>query len=50
MRVEFGKSVKPLIDNEQMLDVRVAYVSDEQAESTYLDRGFGNSYDFNQTP
>lgn len=50
MRVEFGESVRALIDEEKMLDVRADYVSDEHAIKTYLDRGFGNSYDFSQTP
>lgn len=50
MRVEFGEGVRPLIDQEKMLDIRVDYVSDGDAERTYLDRGFGNSYDFSQTP
>ena len=50
MRVEFGESVKSFIDQEKMLDVRVDYVSEEEAERTYLDRGFGNSYDFSQIP
>lgn len=50
MRVEFGESVRPFIDQEKMLDIRVNYVSDDEAERTYLDRGFGNSYDFSQVP
>lgn len=49
MRVEFGEGVRPLIEQEKMLDVRVNYVSDERAARSYLDRGFGNSYDFSQT-
>lgn len=50
MRVEFGEGVRPLIEQENMLDVRVNYVSDEHAGRSYLDRGFGNSYDFSQNP
>lgn len=50
MRVEFGEGVKPIIDREKMLDVRVNYVPDKEAGKSYLERGFGNSYDFNQTP
>lgn len=50
MRVEFGEGVKPFIDQEKMLDVRVNYVSDKDAEKSYLDRAFGNSYDFSQAP
>ena len=50
MRMEFSESVKPLIEQEQVLDVRTDYVSEQEAERTYLNRGFGNSYDFSQTP
>jgi hypothetical protein len=49
MRLEFGEGVKPFIDNEKELDVRADFVSDEKAMGSYLNRGFGNSYDFNQT-
>lgn len=48
--MEFSESVKLLIEQEPMLDVRVDYVSEQEAERTYLDRGFGNSYDFSQAP
>lgn len=50
MRVQFGESLEPLVEQEEMLDVRADYVPDEEAQRTYLDRGFGNSYDFSQTP
>jgi len=50
MRLEFGEEVRPVIEEEATLDVRADYVSEQQAERTYLDRGFGNSYDFSQTP
>lgn len=49
MRVEFAESVRPLVEKEDMLDVRANFISDEDAKRTYLDRGFGNSYDFSQT-
>jgi hypothetical protein len=50
MRVEFGDGIKPLIAAEKNLDVRVDWVSESKAMERYLDRGFGNSYDFRQTP
>ena len=50
MRLEFGEDIKPIVEQEKMLDVRVNYVSEEQAERTYLGRAFGNAYDFDQTP
>ena len=49
MRMELGEGVKPLIDAEKNLDVRADYVSESLAMDRYLNRGFGNSYDFNQT-
>lgn len=50
MRLEFGEGINPIIEQEKMLDVRVNYVSEEQAERTYLNRAFGNAYDFDQKP
>lgn len=49
MRLEFGEGVKPFIEAETELDVRADFVSEQQAMRTYLNRGFGNSYDFTQT-
>ena len=50
MRMEFGEGTKPLIQAEKQLDVRVDFVPEDEAMESYLNRGFGNSYDFNQTP
>ncbi len=49
MRLEFGEGVKSLVDAEELLDVRADFVSEEVAGKSYLDRGFGNVYDFSQT-
>ena len=48
MRLEFAEEIKPLINGQNMLDVPVDWVSDEFATEGYLNRGFGNSYDFRQ--
>lgn len=48
MRVELSEAVKPLVDEQSMLEVPCNWVSEEEAEARYLNRGFGNSYDFNQ--
>lgn len=53
MRLEFGSSIKPVLDKLEDtgalgLDIPVDWVSDEEAMSNYLNRGFGNSYDFSQ--
>ena len=50
MRLELGEGIKPLIEAEKELDVRADYVLEKFAMDRYLNRGFGNSYDFNQTP
>ena len=48
MRLEFAEEVKPLIDQQTILDVPSDWVSERDAQDSYLNRGFGNSYDFNQ--
>ncbi|PTB72724.1 hypothetical protein M440DRAFT_1080885 [Trichoderma longibrachiatum ATCC 18648] len=56
MRLQFGDDVKPVLEELDRrgklgLDVPVDWISSEEAKKTYLNRvGFGNSYDFNQTP
>ncbi|KAK1237104.1 hypothetical protein MKX07_005983 [Trichoderma sp. CBMAI-0711] len=55
MRLQFGEDLKPVLEEldrqgQLGLDVPVDWVSSEEAIKTYLNRGFGNSYDFNQTP
>ncbi|TFB00793.1 Kanamycin B dioxygenase [Trichoderma ghanense] len=55
MRLQFGDDLKPVLEEldrrgQLGLDVPVDWVSSEEAMRTYLNRGFGNSYDFNQTP
>ncbi|KAL6872056.1 hypothetical protein J3F83DRAFT_733650 [Trichoderma novae-zelandiae] len=55
MRLQLGDDVKPVLEDldrqgQLGLDVPVDWVSSEEAMKTYLNRGFGNSYDFNQTP
>ena len=50
MRLEFAEEIKPLVDKEENLDVRADWVKEGHARDTYLNRGFGNSYDFNQSP
>ena len=55
MRLELGEDVKPIIEELDRqgrlgLEVPVDWVKTEDAIGGYLDRGFGNSYDFNQSP
>lgn len=50
MKVELSEEVKPMVTGLAELDVRATFVSEEMALGKYLNRGFGNSYDFGQTP
>jgi hypothetical protein len=50
MRVELAEEIKPLVEQSKELDIRVDWVSESEALEQYLNRGFGNSYDFNQIP
>ncbi|KAI0594549.1 hypothetical protein F4775DRAFT_606195 [Biscogniauxia sp. FL1348] len=55
MRLELAHDVRPLLERldargELGLDVPVRWVPREEVMAGYLNRGFGNSYDFSQTP
>jgi len=48
MRLGLSESLKPVVEAEARLEVPVDWVSEEEALGSYLQRGFGNSYDFGQ--
>ncbi|KAH7038143.1 uncharacterized protein B0I36DRAFT_372324 [Microdochium trichocladiopsis] len=53
MRLEFAEDIRPVLEEldargELGLEVPVDWVSVDKARKGYLDRGFGNSYDFDQ--
>ncbi|KAI1642153.1 uncharacterized protein F4817DRAFT_353668 [Daldinia loculata] len=55
MRLQFSEDIKPVLEKLESegrlgLEVPVDWISREEALRTYLNRGFGNSYDFNQAP
>ncbi|KAJ5336277.1 uncharacterized protein N7506_004299 [Penicillium brevicompactum] len=50
MKLEFADNLKSLIEGQNDLEVPVDWVSESDALSNYLNRGFGNAYDFNQSP
>ncbi|OJZ83144.1 hypothetical protein ASPFODRAFT_209974 [Aspergillus luchuensis CBS 106.47] len=50
MKLEFADDLKPLIERQTGVEVPVDWVSKSEAMSRYLNRGFGNAYDFNQGP
>ncbi|KAL2871726.1 phytanoyl-CoA dioxygenase family protein [Aspergillus lucknowensis] len=50
MKLELADDLKPLIEGHRDLEIPVSWVSESEATSRYLNRGFGNAYDFNQHP
>lgn len=55
MKLQFSDDIKPILElaekeNKLDLEIPVDWVGREEALRTYLDRGFGNSYDFDQEP
>ncbi|KAK6845668.1 hypothetical protein PG995_015778 [Apiospora arundinis] len=53
MRLQFGRSIASILEEEERagrlgLEVPVDWTSDEEALKAYMNRGFGNSYDFDQ--
>ncbi|KAF6810567.1 phytanoyl- dioxygenase [Colletotrichum sojae] len=49
MRLQLAEDVRPLLAGlESQLEMPVDWISREEALGTYLARGFGNSYDFDQ--
>jgi len=49
MRLELGESVRSIVDAAEDLDIRADFIPEAEATKKYLQRGFGNSYDFGQT-
>ncbi|KAJ8494389.1 hypothetical protein ONZ45_g13256 [Pleurotus djamor] len=51
MRLRFAHDIKPILEKEvEGLEIPVDWISVKEAQGGYLNRGFGNSYDFNQLP
>ncbi|OJZ85430.1 hypothetical protein ASPFODRAFT_62076 [Aspergillus luchuensis CBS 106.47] len=48
MKLELAEELRPAVERETSLEVPVDWVSEEQALERYLNRGFGNEYDFSQ--
>jgi ectoine hydroxylase-related dioxygenase (phytanoyl-CoA dioxygenase family) len=49
MRLQLGDDIRPTVESEiKGLEVPVDWVPADIARESYLDRGFGNSYDFDQ--
>ncbi|KAI6084842.1 hypothetical protein F4821DRAFT_242062 [Hypoxylon rubiginosum] len=55
MRLQFAEDIKGVLEKVESegrlgLEIPVDWIAREEALRTYLNRGFGNSYDFNQAP
>ncbi|KAF7187097.1 Kanamycin B dioxygenase [Pseudocercospora fuligena] len=50
MKLELSEDVKSIVEEQVALEVPVNWISEQEASDRYLNRGFGNSYDFNQIP
>jgi len=48
MKLELAEERKPINEQQNSHDIPVNWVSIDEAEKLYLNRGFGNSYDFQQ--
>lgn len=48
MKLELSEDLKDKIQSQNDLQVPVNWVSNDEALKRYLNRGFGNSYDFGQ--
>lgn len=49
MQVEFDESLRPTVEAAGAdLQVQARYLPTSELEARYLDRPFGNAYDFNQ--
>jgi ectoine hydroxylase-related dioxygenase (phytanoyl-CoA dioxygenase family) len=50
MKLELAEDLRPVIESQADVEVPVDWVTKPEAISRYLNRGFGNAYDFNQQP
>lgn len=48
MKLELSDDCKPIVEGQSELEVPVSWATPGDAEARYLNRGFGNSYDFGQ--
>lgn len=48
MRLELSEGLRGVVRAEKGLEVPVDWVEEQEVMGRYLERGFGNSYDFGQ--
>ena len=51
MRLEFGEDLRPLLEETDLgLEIPVDFMPRDDVLERYLNRAFGNAYDFDQEP
>jgi hypothetical protein len=50
MKLRFADDLKGIIESQKSLDIPVEWMTEAEVSAQYLHRGYGNAYDFNQTP
>lgn len=48
MRLQLADDLKVIIEQEKLLEIPVEWASEDLVMTQYLNRGFGNAYDFSQ--
>ena len=48
MKLELAEDIRPSVDGQKELEVPADWITEKEASDRYLNRGFGNSYDFRQ--
>ena len=48
MKLELSDSLRLVIESEQKLEIPVDWVTESEAMTRYMNRGYGNAYDFSQ--
>lgn len=48
MKLQLADDLKAVIENEKSLEIPVEWASKDAVDAQYLNRAFGNAYDFSQ--
>lgn len=48
MKIQLADDLKGTIEQEKLLEIPVQWTSEDVVLDQYLNRGFGNAYDFSQ--
>ena len=50
MKLNFADDLKPILEKPKDLEIPVEWASRDEVAKQYLNRAFGNAYDFSQSP